>query len=66
MAPGAKKTNSSKKQSDAFIKAARDLGCDEDEAKFNAALRRIGEAKPSDKPGALKESPDNERKKPGK
>jgi hypothetical protein len=33
-------------QSERFKEAARQLGCDEDEAAFDEKLRRIGKAKP--------------------
>lgn len=35
------------KQVEAFRKAARELGCDEDEGRFQEALRQIAKAKPS-------------------
>ena len=35
-----------KSQSARFKEAARELGCDEDEASFDEKLRRIGKAKP--------------------
>lgn len=36
----------SKSQADKFKQAACELGCDQDEAKFDAALRKIGQSKP--------------------
>jgi len=39
-----------KAQARAFRKAARELGCDEGEDRFQAALRTIGKAKPPEKP----------------
>jgi hypothetical protein len=38
------------KQVEAFRKAARDLGCDDDEGRFKDALRRVGKAKPAAAP----------------
>jgi hypothetical protein len=35
-----------KQQVEAFKKAARELGCDEDEAAFDKALRKIASEKP--------------------
>lgn len=35
------KKNEGKLQRDNFIKAARELGCDEDEAGFDAALKKL-------------------------
>ncbi len=34
-------------QSEAFIKAARELGCDEDPAHFDAALKKVARHKPA-------------------
>ncbi len=36
-----------KSQRDRFIEKARELGCDEDEARFNATLKRVAAAKPA-------------------
>lgn len=36
--------NGNKLQSEAFISAARELGCDESEAVFDAALRQVATA----------------------
>ena len=36
-------------QSENFIRKARELGCDEDEAAFEAKLKRIAKAKPTKK-----------------
>jgi hypothetical protein len=33
-------------QSEAFVKAARELGCDEDPAHFDAALKKVARHKP--------------------
>lgn len=51
-------------QADKFKRVARELGCDEDEAKFNAALRKIGKASPpkQDDAPAGKSSPKRQRK----
>jgi hypothetical protein len=37
-------------QPDRFVEAARALGCDEDEAKFNAALGKVARHKPPPDP----------------
>ena len=37
-------------QHDSFIKAARELGCDEDEAHFEEKLRKIARQKPRETP----------------
>jgi len=37
-----------------FIDTARALGCDEDEARFDAALRKVATAKPVKEPKAPK------------
>ncbi len=46
-----------KKQAERFKAAARELGCDEDESRFNAALGKIVKHKPppDDKPAKLAE-----------
>ncbi len=36
-------------QIDRFKELARELGCDEDEAAFDAALKKVAEAKPGPK-----------------
>jgi hypothetical protein len=41
--------SSNKPQNERFIEAARELGCDEDEAAFDEKLRRIATAKPKPK-----------------
>ena len=46
-----------KTQSEKFRQLARELGCDEDESRFNAALAKIARAKPADPP-AKKPKPD--------
>jgi hypothetical protein len=40
------KTNPPSEQSKAFIKAARELGCDEDEAHFEETLKKVARHKP--------------------
>lgn len=37
-------------QSEKFVKAARDLGCDEDEARFEDALRKVAKHKLQEEP----------------
>ena len=39
-------------QSDRFIEKARELGCDEDEGRFNQALKRVAKASAKEKPAA--------------
>jgi hypothetical protein len=47
LAKKAKQIQSPKRQVEAFRKAARELGCDESEERFQAALRAVTKAKPS-------------------
>jgi hypothetical protein len=50
-------------QSQAFIKAARELGCDEDELRFEEKLKKVARHKPpSDAPSEPKKQ---KAKKPG-
>jgi hypothetical protein len=42
---GAKSKESSLTQPERFLDDARSLGCDESEARFDAALKQIGKAK---------------------
>lgn len=51
------------RQGRAFIEAARELDCDEDEARFAETLRKVARHKPLDKPSEAKES---KPKKPGR
>jgi hypothetical protein len=44
-------------QSERFVKAARELGCDEDEAHFEEALRKIGRRRPPAEPPHAPEKP---------
>jgi hypothetical protein len=37
-------------QAQGFISAARELGCDESEERFDAALKRVGQQKPVAEP----------------
>jgi hypothetical protein len=53
------KRNATGDQTQRFIEAARELGCDESEERFDDALRKVAKAKP--KPEAEKPKP----KKPG-
>jgi len=39
-----------KTQSQRFIEAARELGCDESEERFDAALRKVASSPPTPKP----------------
>lgn len=50
-----------KPQTLAFIEAARELGCNEDESRFNVALAKIVRAKPADPPA---KKPKPEKAKP--
>jgi hypothetical protein len=43
------KSQTKQSQIRAFRKAARELGCEDNEDRFKAALRTVGKAKPSDK-----------------
>ena len=47
-----KKSTDSKEQADKFRNAARELGCDEDEARFDERLKQIARQKPKDDPPA--------------
>jgi len=49
-------------QSNTFIEAARELGCDEDEARFEESLRRVIRHEPQPEP--VKKSP--QKKAPSK
>jgi len=50
-----------KAQSHQFIKAARELGADPDEGRFQDALRTVAKHKPSARPEGKKERPNNRR-----
>lgn len=55
--PGKREAEEAGAQIDKFKEAARELGCDEDEAAFDAALKRVGGAKhpkPEHNPGRRK------------
>lgn len=43
-------SNLEKSQSDKFKEAARDLECDEDEARWDATLKKVAAQKPKDDP----------------
>jgi hypothetical protein len=43
--------DSTKSQSDKFNEAARELGCDEDEARWDERLRKVARQKPAEKAG---------------
>ena len=60
-----KKLKPAKSQSDAFISAARELGCDESEERFNAALGKIVRHKPNPESPPEK-APQPENTKPAK
>ena len=42
--------NDQKSQADKFKEAARELGCDEDEARWDERLRKVARQKPVEKP----------------
>lgn len=44
-----KSRRGSKSQRDEFVKKARELGCDEDEAAFEKKLKKLASAKPPPK-----------------
>lgn len=55
------KTEASKEsQATRFEQAARELGCDDDEAKFNAALGKVARHKPD--PADARRKPAKEKK----
>ena len=43
-------TKQGKSQSDKFKDAARELGCDEDEARFDERMKKLVKHKPVEKP----------------
>jgi hypothetical protein len=45
----------------AFRKAARQLGCDQDEGRFQDALRKVAKHKPSERPEGKKARANNRR-----
>jgi hypothetical protein len=57
MPPRKPRPDNAKAQHERFIETARQLGCDEDEAAFDAKLRVIARQKPKDEP--------KPRKRPG-
>lgn len=59
-AVGSAQTVRSSTQVQRFIDAARELGCDQDEARFDAALKKVASASPP------KSTPKPETKKPAK
>jgi hypothetical protein len=48
-------------QAEAFIEAAKDLGCDESEAHFDAALKKVARHKPTATVNGQKEVKPHER-----
>jgi hypothetical protein len=48
-------------QSDRFKAAARELGCDEDEARFEASLKKVAGHKPEAKAASPKRSAEREK-----
>ena len=48
MAPRDMRDANTKPQRDRFIEKARELGCDEDEGRFNETLKRIVPKEPDD------------------
>jgi hypothetical protein len=57
--------HSSSGQGQRFVDAARELACDENEAQFEDALRKIAKQKPPPDDGAEKAPKKPEPKKPG-
>lgn len=51
--------NQEKSQADKFRDLARELECDEDEKRFDKALRRVGSAPPPEKGDKPKKGRDN-------
>lgn len=47
------------KQPTKFREAARELGCDEDEAAFDEKLKRLGKHPPPEKPQPKTDKPDH-------
>lgn len=43
-------SNNQKSQSDKFKEAARELKCDEDEARWDERLKKVAKGKPDEKP----------------
>jgi len=60
---GGKSGGEAETQSEAFIRTARELGCDEDEERFKETLRRVAGAKPKPSPKApeAKRKPSNRK-----
>lgn len=54
--------NEGKRQSERFKEAARELGCDEDEAAFDAKLKKVAGHKPSDLPKSQPVAKNEKRK----
>jgi hypothetical protein len=50
-----------RKQAAAFRKAAREAGCDDNEKRFQSALRTVAKAKPSEKDRQRSSPKDRER-----
>jgi hypothetical protein len=48
-------------QHDRFKQLARELGCDEDEAAFEEALRKVAQSKPAPKHEPKKRTPKSDR-----
>jgi hypothetical protein len=46
-----------KSQSDKFKDTARELGCDEDEARWDERLRRVAKQRPPQEPSQSKDDP---------
>jgi hypothetical protein len=57
--------NEKQDQTERFKQAARELGCDEDEARFEANLKKVAQHKPPPDPRAVNKPKKSETKKPG-
>ena len=52
-----------KAQSDKFIEAARELGCDENESAFDAIVKKVAKAPPLRQEAKKSDTPKSPRKK---
>ena len=66
MGSSGKRPENPTEQSQRFIDAARELGCDESEERFNETLRAVAKHKPKplERDPEHREQPDGERVKP--
>jgi hypothetical protein len=59
--PMIQKTTEPASQSDRFKEAARELGCDEDEAHFEEKLKKVAGHKPTDAPPPVSKKPEDDK-----